>query len=175
MSESAQPPAQIDGRIIAEFDDYSGLLQALRLRCEQTKVAITSPDMAKVSGLADAFIAKCLSPKQPRRLGSASLNAVLTTLGVKLLMLENPITTARYTSRLKRRDETAVHAGTVYFAVGRQDMRKRQQKGGQNSRRYMTPQQASELGRKAILARWAKVAAKKAAAKAAKARGGNGK
>jgi hypothetical protein len=164
-----QQPEQISGRIIAEFDDYSGFLQAMRLRAQQTNIAITSPDMARVSGLPDAFIAKLLSPKAPRRLGMLSMHSVLATLGVKLLMIENPVTTARYTSRLKRREERAIHAGTVYFAVSRNDMRSRQQKGGKNSRRYMTAAAASALARKAVQARWARVAAKRAAAKAAKA------
>jgi len=73
--------------------------------------------MARVSGLPDAFIAKLLSPKMPRRIGMLSMHSVLSTLGVKLLMIENPLTTERYTSRLKRREEGAVRSGTVYFAV----------------------------------------------------------
>jgi hypothetical protein len=97
------------------------------------------------------------------------MHSVLATLGVKLLMIENPVTTERYTNRLKRRDEGAVHAGTVYFAVSRRDMRSRQQKGGENSRKYMSTRQASALARHAVLERWRKVAAKKAEKAAAKA------
>jgi hypothetical protein len=56
------------------FNDYSGLLAALRLRAEDQKIVITSPDVAKVSGLADALVAKILSPKMPRRLSFQSMH-----------------------------------------------------------------------------------------------------
>jgi hypothetical protein len=170
VSESApQQPAQITDRVIAVFNDYSGLLAAMRLRVQEQKIAITSPDIARVSGLADAFVAKCLSPKQPRRLGSASFGAVMSLLGVRLAMIEDPETMARYTARLKKHNPSFVHSGAVHFLVNRYELRKRGRKGGLNSRKYMSPREARALARHAALERWRKAAEKEAAAEARKA------
>jgi hypothetical protein len=169
VAESApQQPAQITDKVIAVFNDYSGLLAALRLRAEDQKIAITSPDVAKVSGLADALVAKILSPKMPRRMSFQTMHPLLSLLGVRLAMIEDPETMSRYTSRLKKRDENCVHSGTVHVFVSRQELRKRQQKGGQNSRRYMSAAAASALARHAANSRWAAAKAKKAAQAAAK-------
>jgi hypothetical protein len=151
------------------FNDYSGLLAALRLRAEDQKIVITSPDVAKVSGLADALVAKILSPKMPRRLSFQSMHPVLSLLGVRLAMIEDPETMSRYTSRLKKRDENCVHSGTVHVLISRRELRKRQQKDGQNSRKYMSAAAARALARHAANSRWAVVKAKKAAQAAAKA------
>jgi hypothetical protein len=163
VSESApQQPAQITDRVIAVFNDYSGLLAAMRLRVQEQKIAITSPDIARVSGLAVAFVAKCLSPKQPRRLGSASFGAVMSLLGVRLAMIEDPETMARYTARLKKHNPSFVHSGAVHFLVNRYELRKR-------GRKYMSPREARALARHAALERWRKAAEKEAAAEARKA------
>jgi hypothetical protein len=116
------------------------LLAALRLRAEDQKIVITSPDVAKVSGLADALVAKILSPKMPRRLSFQSMHPVLSLLGVRLAMIEDPETMSRYTSRLKKRDENCVHSGTVHVLISRRELRKRQRKDGQNSRKYLQDQ-----------------------------------
>lgn len=96
MSEAApQPPAITDRGVIATFNSYPEFLLAMRLRAEELKIAVTSPDVAKASGLADALFAKILSPKSPRRLSMVSMEPVLSLLGVRLAMIEDPVTMQR--------------------------------------------------------------------------------
>jgi hypothetical protein len=156
---AAQQPAQI----IAEFNSYEGMLAAMRLRAKQREIAIGSDNVAALTGLPAFYFGKLLSPKAPRRIGSISMAPVMAILGVKLLMVEDPETMARYASRLYKRDENFVHAATVHFALSGRHMRAIRRKGGANSRKYMSARQASALARRAANVRWAK------------AREGNGK
>jgi hypothetical protein len=54
--------------------------------------------------------------------------------------------------------------GTVHVLISRRELRKRQQRGGKNSRKYMSAAQARKLAKIAARARWEKAAAKAAAA-----------
>lgn len=157
MPDSApQSLAITDRGVIATFNSWPDFLAAMRLRAEELKIAVTSPDIAKVSGLPDALFAKILSPKSPRGITRMSMEPVLSLLGVRLAMIEDPITMQRYTSRLKKRTESFVHSSTVHLIFTHLELRRRQRKGGQNSRKYMTTREASAIARKAALARWAR-------------------
>jgi hypothetical protein len=157
-----QPPA-ITERVIAQFNSYEGMLAAMRLRAKEREIAIGSDNVAALTGLPAFYFGKLLSPKAPRRIGSISMAPVMAILGVKLVMVEDPETMARYASRLHKRDENFVHAATVHFALSGKHMRAIRRKGGLNSRRYMSAREARALARRAAHARWAK------------AREGNGK
>jgi hypothetical protein len=96
-----------------------------------------------------------------------SMQPVLSILGVRLQMIEDPNTLARYGDRLPKRQESRVHAATVHFALSGRHMRKIRRKGGQNSRKYVSARRARALARKAARARWAKAAARAPAREAA--------
>ena len=157
MSEAEpQPPAPITDRVIAEFNSYEGMLAAMRLRAKERQLALGSDTLAALTGLPGFYFSKLLSPKAPRRIGSISMLPVMTILGVKLLMVEDPETMARYASRLPKRREEFVHAGTVHIALSGKHMRAIRRKGGLNSRKYVSAREASALARKAARARWKK-------------------
>jgi hypothetical protein len=149
---------QITDRVIAEFNDYPGILAAMRLRAQEQKIPIGSPEVAEVAGIPDHYLAKLLSPKIPRRLGMLSMPGVLAVLGVKLVMVESRPAMERYGNRLPKRNDSCVHAGTVHFALSGKHMRAIRRKGGQNSRKYMSAREARALARKAARARWRKAA-----------------
>jgi hypothetical protein len=149
---------QITDRVIAEFNDYPGILAAMRLRAQEQKIPIGSPEVAEVAGIPDHYLAKLLSPKMPRRLGMLSMPGVLAVLGVKLVMVESRPAMERYGNRLPKRNDSCVHAGTVHFALSGKHMRAIRRKGGQNSRKYMSAREARALARKAARARWRKAA-----------------
>jgi hypothetical protein len=188
-----QPPAQITDRVVASFNTYAGMIDAMRNRAVERRIAITSPEVAMMANLPEAYIAKLLSVHPIRRIGMISLGPLLSVLGVKLLMVEdretiermNRLAIYKFGKPLQPRNEGCVHNGAaIAFKFSRAYMQKIGKKGAQvrwkaerkiraaavkggtNSRKNMTPRQASELARKAILARWAKVAAKKAASEA---------
>jgi hypothetical protein len=158
-----QPPAPITDRVIAEFADYNGMLAAIRLRCQEQQIAVGSPDVAALAGIADGYLAKLTSPKAPRRLGAISMGPILAVLGCRLVLVEDRKMMERYTNRLPKRNETCLHAGTVHFALSGKHMRAIRRKGGANSRKNLGKRLRRALARKAAQARWRKAAAKAAA------------
>jgi hypothetical protein len=158
MTATVPAPAPITDRVIATFDDYAGMIAAMRARAQARKIAITSPEVSALTGLPDFYVAKLLSPKAPRRLGALSLVPICSLLCVRLALLEDPIAMARYGDRIPIHDERVVHAGSVHIALSGNHMRTIRRKGGANSRKYMSAREARALARKAARARWRKAA-----------------
>jgi hypothetical protein len=199
MAEPApQPSAQIDGRLVASFNTYDGMIDAMRERAQERRIALTSPEAAALANLPEYYIAKLLSVHPVRRIGMISLGPLLSVLGVKLLMVEDPEMMARmdrlalqkFGKPLKSRNESCVHNGAaITFRFSRRHMQIIGQKGltvrwGEAARNRvlrarhaaharwdkMTPSQRSAVNRK--LARRRLTKAQRAEAKA---RGGEAK
>ena len=141
-----------DQRVIAEFNDYSGLVMAIRTRIEELGVPIGTLD--EVAGLPTRYVSKILGPGRVRRFSMQSLTPILWTLGIKLQMVEDA-DTAHYELRLSR-SQQAIRAGTVYVMLNRKKMREIQRLGGLNSRKYMSKRRATQLARKSIAVRWSR-------------------
>lgn len=94
--------------ILAEFNDYVGLIQALRARVKERRIVISELD--NITGLGDRYSCKVLSPTlaaggpHQRSFGLRSLGPVLQALGLKLHLVEDPDAMARYLSRVKTLD-----------------------------------------------------------------------
>jgi hypothetical protein len=179
-----QQPAQITAeRALAVVDyraGYQGLINSFRAVANQRRIAITSADVDETAGTARYFIAKLLSPnamrdgRNVRRFGAASLGGLL---GVKLVVVEDPEALARYTSRLPTRNESCVHnVLTVMGGHGKKQpipvklLRRISPSGVAARQAKLSPAERSQIATIAVKARWAKVRAAKAAAKAAKRR-----
>jgi len=173
-----QPSTQVTDKVVASFNDYDGMIHALRGRAQERRIAITSPHVAEVSGLPNYYIAKLLSVHPVRRVGMISLGPLLAVLGVRLLMVEDPKAMAQYTDKFAKRVEHCAHDGAaIRFSFSRRFMRKIGLKGAQvrwakvrkmhtavriagvNSRKNMTAAAASAIARKAAKVRWAKAKA----------------
>jgi len=147
---------------------YVGLIQAMRERAQERRIALTGESIAAVSGLPTCYLAKLLSPSPVpvRRFGAISLGPLLGVLGLKLVVTEDEKAVQRFTSKLENRRENCVHHGvhadSVHIALSGRFMRKIRRKGGANSRKYMSAREASALARHAANSRWAAVRAKKA-------------
>jgi hypothetical protein len=123
VESEPQPPARITDRVIAQFNSYEGMLAAMRLRAKERQLALGSDNVAALTGLPAFYFSKLLSPKAPRRIGSISMAPVMAILGVKLVMVEDPETMARYASRLHKRHESFVHSATVHISLSGKHMR----------------------------------------------------
>jgi hypothetical protein len=141
-------------REIATVFDYDGLQKALRDRAAEINVSRALLD--ELSGLQNGYCGKALALRPLRRLGAVSLGPLLGALGLALVIIEHPDQMERISARWVKRDSQKVRAETVHIFFSMRRFRAMQRKGGQNSRKYMTPEQASELGRKAAMARWRK-------------------
>jgi len=70
VSDSApQQPAQISDRVVTSFNDYAGMIDAMKLRAQERRIAITSPHVAAMANLPDYYVAKLLSVHPVRRVG----------------------------------------------------------------------------------------------------------
>ena len=139
-----------DQRIIAEFNDYSGLVAAIRTRIEELDVPIGTLD--EIAGLPTRYVSKILGPGHVRRFSMQSLTPLLWTLGIKLLVVEDGSTVSYSTKLIRRRGP--MYNGAVHYQMNRKFLRKMGRIGGRLSRKNMSKSKAKELARKAAFARW---------------------
>jgi hypothetical protein len=82
---------------------------------------------------------------------------MLQTLAMKLIAVADPGAAERITRRgLKRKISSAMRGAAVQFVFSRRYLRKIGRKGGQNSRKNLSPKQRRELALRAARARWQK-------------------
>jgi hypothetical protein len=90
------PPTRSSvGRLIASYDE---VIDAFRARADELELSRLEID--HLSGLAQGHSSHLLAKKYTQRLGAISLRLMLDTLGLRLLVVEDPDLTAR---TLKRR------------------------------------------------------------------------
>jgi hypothetical protein len=140
---------------IGFITDYQSLHAILRARAAELRLSRASIDT--IAGFADGYTAKLLSPSPPAKiLGERSLGPILTVLGVKLAVLEDPDAMARYATRRTPRAENQVRAGARRSKkpllwnseTGRAAAILRMSR--------LTPVQRSKIARRIARARWRK-------------------
>jgi len=152
--------AETEPRVLAKFDAYPGMLMAFRARAAERQFALSSEENHNVTGLSDRRITQMLSIQtlknlaSVRRVGVQSLAPLLDFLGAELWLVESPWAIKQFDGRLQKRNENLVHNTVVHVVRTKRDFRRMGLIGGPNSRKNMTAQEASELGRNAALARW---------------------
>lgn len=90
MSPTAQP-------FCRQVNDYSALVQAVRDRSEQMEMSRLELD--HIAGLTPGHADKMLRPRASKRFGIMSLGAVLQTLGLILVIVEDPAARDRTLAR----------------------------------------------------------------------------
>jgi hypothetical protein len=90
MSTAAQP-------FCRQVNDYSGLVNACRDRSEQMELSRLELDAQ--SGLCDGHSDKILRPRAEKKFGIMSLGAILQTLGLILVIVEDPVARDRTLAR----------------------------------------------------------------------------
>jgi general stress protein YciG len=138
---------------IATLRGLDDLYTAFRARAEAINVSRKQIDI--LAGFTDGYASKALSPRPSKRLSVDSVFSMAAALGCELALVESPEAMEQISRRgFTRNANLAKHAGTVHFIFSKRHMRSIQRKGGKNSRANLSPEQASELGRKAAQARW---------------------
>jgi hypothetical protein len=145
--------------ILGEVKGYECLHEIMRLRAEA--LAMTRESIDELAGLQPGYAAKVLAPRPIKRMGSLSMGLMLPALGMKLVAIVDEEALERLRRfGPKRHAGAASHAGTVRYQISRRELRKRQRKGGHNSRKYLPKSKVRALARKAGLAgnkkRWSK-------------------
>jgi hypothetical protein len=148
MAEGDEP------RVIAdEIVEYSDFMQALRARVSELQ--IQGDSFCEFAGLARGYLSKLLTIRSVRRVGMQSMGPLLSAMGVKLQMVEDPVGTARL-RRLPPRNPSYVRAmpADACMVLTPRMLKRIRRLGGQARMAQMTPKERRELARKAALARW---------------------
>jgi hypothetical protein len=91
---------------IATVRDYNELHAALRARADALSVSRGATD--DVSGLPSGYSGKLLGPKPLKLFGVKSLGAILTVLGLKMVLVDDEESLRKYTARLSKRHDASV-------------------------------------------------------------------
>jgi hypothetical protein len=141
-------------RVIAdEIVEYSDFMQALRDRVSEMQ--IQGDSFCEFAGLPRGYLSKLLTIRNVRRVGLQSMGPLLSAMGVKLQLVEDPAGTARL-RRLSPRNPSFVRtmrADACIVLTPKMLVRIRKL-GGQARMARLTAKERRELARKAALARW---------------------
>ena len=140
-------------RIVATFDSYAGMLNAIRDRVNELSVTGTSLD--QYIGLPFGYYSKIAGARPIRRLGMTSLAPVLNGLGLKCQFIEDQEATERLKSRVPPRNGSYVRsAPSIIFTV--RFFKKIGRLGAQARVDNSTKAQRQQWARRAAIARWRK-------------------
>jgi hypothetical protein len=141
-------------RVIAEeIVEYSDFMEALRARVSELQ--IQGDSFCEFAGLARGYLSKLLTVRSVRRVGMQSMGPLLSAMGVKLQMVEDPRGTERL-RRLKPRNPSYVRAmpADACIVLTPRMLQRIRRLGGKARMAQLTPEQRSKLARKAANARW---------------------
>lgn len=145
------------GAALAVVTDEVALVEALRKRADQLNVSRTELD--RVSGMAPGYCAKLLCLPPMRYFGPQSFWNVAGAMGLAVLLVEDPVATARFSAKMQPRNRRAVR----HLAIVRSG----------KVPWLFTPEKAREMTARRIakVPEWKRIAiAKKASRAASKAR-----
>jgi hypothetical protein len=137
-------------RELGEVYSYTDLHRLMRLRAAELKISRSEID--RLAGLASGHAGKILAPRPLRRAGDQTIPFLLPALGMKLIAVEDLQAVERIKTRAEPRDEGKDHSSVVILEFSRRHFRRIGRKGGQNSRRFLSPKERTRLARRAGLA-----------------------
>jgi hypothetical protein len=133
-------------RVIADVSSYEQMLDALRQRINELQVH--GERWEEFAGLPRGYLSKLVGVHPVRRLGMTSFAPVLAGLGLRLLVIEDPQTTARLKSRVAPRNGSYARRASLYVNGITDRKWARIQKLGRQARwKKLTKQQRSEIMR----------------------------
>jgi hypothetical protein len=164
-----QPAVPSTPRVLARFNDYSGLLSAMRDRADERGYAISGETSHAVAGLSDRRLSQIMSVKtvrpgrNVRRIGIGSLGPVLGFLGCELWLVEDPAAMKLYDKRLEKRQEIKVQRTIIHHFQKVKTLREMGRAGGKMKFKNLHAKRAlASYQRRTALMRWGAI---KAAAK----------
>jgi hypothetical protein len=136
----------MNGRVIAEFSDYAGLLTAIRNRVNE--LAVNGQRFDAFAGLPDRYLSKLISPNPIRRIGMVSMGPLFNALGISAVLIENAEQTKRLRNRLKPNNQSYARRTSLYVNGITARKWARIQKIGRQARwKRLTKRQRSEIMR----------------------------
>jgi len=145
MADDEQP------RIVATFDSYAGMLEAIRARVNELQV--NGERLDEYVGLPRGYYSKVAGAKPIRRLGMTSFAPILNGLGLKCQFVEDQEATKRLKSRVPPRKSSFVR-GAPSIVLTVRYFKRIGRKGAQARVDNSTKEQRQEWARNAAIARW---------------------
>jgi hypothetical protein len=141
-------------RVIATFDTYAGMLDAIRERVNELQIHGERFD--DFVGLPEGYLSKLVGARPIRRLGMVSFAPILSGLGPKCQFIEDLEGTARIKNRVAPRNPGYVRTmpADAGITLTARMLKRIRRLGGQARMAQLTAKQRRELARKAALARW---------------------
>ena len=139
-------------RIVGEFVDYPGMLDALRRRVNELQ--LNGERFDEYAGLPRGYLSKLVGANPVRRLGMISFAPVLAGLGLRCLFVEDEAATQRLKKRVLPRNSSYARSVASYVTLPRKFMQAIGRKGGQARIANSTARQRSKSARVAIKARF---------------------
>ena len=134
-----------DTRILAEFTDYNGLLNAVRARVNELQ--IQHEQFEFFSGLPARYLSKLIGANPIRSIGRTSMGPLFGALGIRCIIVEDPAATARLKSRLKPRNNSFSRTTCTSLIITDRKWRQIQKIGRQARWKRLTKTQRSEIMR----------------------------
>jgi hypothetical protein len=144
----------MNGRIIAEFTDYDGMLNAVRTRVEELQ--INGERFDEFAGLPRGYLSKLIGVHPIRRISMVSMGPLFDALGIRCVIIEDPATTARLKRRLKPRNNSYHRTSYTMRTVTDRQWRKIQKLGRKARWRKLSKRERAEVMRAVSLARFAR-------------------
>ena len=140
-------------KVLGEFVEYSDFIQTVRNRVAELGIHGTRFD--SLVGWPEGYLSKLICAQPVRRIGMTSMGPLLSAMGVKLQMVEDPAGTARLRRLPPRNPSYArVMPADACIVLTPRMLKRIRRLGGQARMAQLTPKERSELARKAALARW---------------------
>jgi hypothetical protein len=136
----------MNGRVIAEFTDYDGMLDALRARVAE--LDINGERFDEFAGLPRGYLSKLIGTRPVRRIGMTSMGPLFDALGISGALIENDEATARLQKRLIPRNRSYARRVKLYVhAITDRKWRRIQKLGRQARWKRLSKKQRSEIMR----------------------------
>ena len=139
-------------RVVAEFSDYAGMLDALRRRVNELQ--LNGERFDEYVGLPRGYLSKLVGANPVRRLGMTSFAPVVAGLGLRVLFVEDEAATQRLKNRVRPRNSSYVRTDATYVTLSRKFMQKIGRKGARARADNSTPAQRRKWARLAIKTRF---------------------
>jgi hypothetical protein len=132
-------------RVIGEFTDYNGLINAVRARVNE--LAINGERFDEYAGLPRGYLSKLIGVNPARSIGKTSLGPLCCALGIKCIIVEDEAATARLKSRLQPRNNSFSRTTCTSLIITDRKWRQIQKIGRQARWKRLTKTQRSEIMR----------------------------
>jgi len=143
-----------DTRILAEFTDYNGLLNAVRARVNELQ--IQHEQFEFFSGLPARYLSKLIGPNPIRSIGRTSMGPLFGALGIRCIIVEDPQATARLKSRLTPRNNSFMRPSRTLQTVTDRQWQRIRKLGSEARWKKIPKAQRRRIMRQLAIMRWSR-------------------